>query len=93
MRTVDEKFAVMDWLFVITRLNGFATPLASPDHPVNSHPSAGVAVKVTGVPGAYPACLGFFETEPSPVTLTVRLSSGNGAVLASIAPRNATTSA
>ena len=45
-----EKPAVTDLAAVIDNVQVVAAPEHEPDHPVNTEPSAGVAVNVTEVP-------------------------------------------
>ena len=46
------KEALIDLLAVITTVKGLVLPLASPPHPLNCCPEAGLAVRVTLVPEA-----------------------------------------
>lgn len=69
-----------------------ATPVASPDHPTHGDPTAGVAVRVSTVPGRNEVPVRLTATEPFPFVLmftlyvTGAVDAGGGGVVARAAP-------
>ena len=75
------KLAVTSAGLVKLTEQGLVVPAQAPDQPVNCAPLAGVAVKLTEVPGAkvllqlavHEIPVGALVTEPLPVTLTLKV--------------------
>jgi hypothetical protein len=67
------KLAVMFLFPFIVRAYGFVLPFISPLQPPKEYPGLGVAIKVTCSPSLYVALLGFFDTDPEPMRVTVKV--------------------
>src|SRR5215472_5790497 len=70
------KVAVMDLFVVITTLNGFCAPSASPDQPAKTQPAFGTAFKVMIEPNAYEGWSGVLATPPPPLMVSVNVGTG-----------------
>lgn len=75
------KFAVTNAGLAMLTVHGLVTPVQAPDQPINWEPLAGVAVRLTLVPGAklvlqfavHEIPVGALATEPLPATLTLKV--------------------